>query len=167
VNPLAKIDAAILRAADGVVLAAWNGFSLPRIVLIRSALVVWVVGRGTLSVAEGRVTAWTVLWLLGMLFIGAVEEFNAARHSARVQNARTLATRTDPLNIIIRWFAITLPLRVYNELAILDFAATLAASAFFILSQSVTPEEPPKRRRRKAALKPSELPNRASFSGRS
>lgn len=156
-NPLAKIDAAILRAADGVVLAAWNRFSLPRIVLIRSAFVVWVVGRGTLAVAEGRVTAWTALWLLGMLFIGAVEEVSAARNSARLQNARTVATRTEPFGVVIRWLALSAPLKVYTEYVVLDAAASIAVAAFFVLTQSLTPEEPPKRRQRQAVLKTAEV----------
>lgn len=153
-NPLAKIDAAILRAADGVVMTAWNRFSLPRIVLIRSAFVVWVVGRGTLAIAEGKVTAWTALWLLGMLVIGAVEEVSAARNSARLQNARTIMSRTEPFGIVIRWLALTAPLKVYTEYAFLDAAASIAVALFFILTQSLTPEEPPKRRQRQAALKP-------------
>lgn len=152
-NSLAKIDAAILRAADGVVLAAWNRFSTPRIVLIRSAFVVWVVGRGTLAIAEGRVTAWTALWLLGMLFIGMVEEVAAARNSPRVQNARAMTTRTEPFGVVIRWFALTVPLKAYGSFMVLDLAASLGAAAFFILSQTLTPEEPPKRARRLAAIK--------------
>lgn len=162
-NPLAKIDAAVLRAADGVVLAAWNRFGLPRIVMIRTAFVIWAVGRGTLAVAEGRVTAWTILWLLGLLFIGAVEEFTAARMTKRMQNARALATRSEPIGIVIRWFALTIPLKVYDQFVVLDLAAALAAGAFFILTQTVTPEEPPKRRQRQATFKAAgPLPGRPS-----
>ena len=153
-NPFAKIDAAVLRAADAVVLAAWNRFSGPRIVLIRLAFVSWVIGRGTMIMATGVFNGWQAVWLFGLLAIGAMEEVKAARLSPRMQNARVIATRTSGIGILVRWFALTIPLKLYDEWIVLDLAASLGAATFFLLSQTLTPEEPPKRRQRQAALKP-------------
>lgn len=150
-NPLARVDRAVLRLVDSAVLLAWNRLQVPRGEMLRVAFVIYVVGWVTLRVADGRALAWTLLWLIVALPIGAIEEFYSNRLTARQNNTRILARRDHPAWIALRFLALTFPLKTYDEFAVLDAATMVAGMTFFLLTHSMTPEGPPTRKVRKAA----------------
>lgn len=148
----AWIDRKLLAIIDGAVLLAWNRMQLPRAKLVRATFVTYVVGWVTLQVADSRQMAWTLLWLIVSLPVGAIEEFYSSKLTARQNNARVLARRQHPAWVALRFLALTFPLKIYDEFAVLDALTMVAGMSFFLLTHSLTPEGPPKRRTRTRAV---------------